>query len=132
MTIEGAVCLASVLYLLVLALGISEAVFLYHYSEYKFETCAPVWGWIVAACVFDILVALIGWVALIIEKSKNSICLQIGSLTINIWSMVTYYNIKPSCQDFWETSAPELWTFVMIHYCFMWFNIGLICIIIIL
>lgn len=114
------------------SLGVSEAVYLSRYSEFS-SGCQGIWGWIVAACVINICVPVFtccGLTGLSDDEKKDKSfllqALQIGQLVIAIWSCVTYYNISNSCQDFWTSNAPQLWTFVMIHYVMFWISIGII------
>lgn len=119
------------------SLGVAEAVFLARYSEFS-SGCQGIWGWIVAACVINICVPVFtccGLTGFADDKKDKSLLLQglqIGQLVIAIWSAVTYYNINNSCHDFWSSNAPELWTFVMIHFVMLWIGIGIIGLILVL
>jgi hypothetical protein len=112
-----------------LALGISEAYFLAKYDSFSDE-CREIWKWILAACVFDIVLPVItccGLTNLLDDDKKNNTpqLLIIGQLIIAIWSAVTYYNINTSCHDFWTSNAPELYTFVMVHFVCLWIMVGI-------
>lgn len=130
----GGVILVILLNLFTFCLGISEAVFVSKYDEYQGE-CSNIWGWMVAACVVDICAPVFSCCGLKRiansddddDKSTLGELVHIGGAVVAIWSMVTYYKISSSCQDFWETNASELWTFVMIHYVSAWVGICIIC-----
>jgi len=117
-------------------LGISEAIFVARYSEFD-DQCRQIWSWILAACVFDIVVPVISLCGIrSITKKKdepNSTCdnllhaAKIGTIIIAIWSAVTYYNINASCHYFWTSQAPQLWTFIMIHFVALWIGVGIAC-----
>jgi hypothetical protein len=118
-------------------LGISEAVFVSRYDEFD-DQCRQIWQWILAACVFDITIpvlSLCGIRSLLKDSDDSSsdshdtliYFLRIGSFTIMIWSGITYFNIDSSCHYFWTSQAPELWTFVMIHFVVLWLYVGVAC-----
>ena len=112
--------------------GVAEAVYVSKYDEYK-DGCSGIWGWMVAACVIDIAVPVLSCCGLTTllnkeEADKNSLLnlLHIGSLVIAIWSAVTYFNLSSNCYDYWQATAPELWTFIMIHFVLLWISVGFI------
>ncbi|VBB18223.1 hypothetical protein YASMINEVIRUS_686 [Yasminevirus sp. GU-2018] len=120
------------------AVGIAEAVYVSKYDEYK-DGCSGIWGWMVAACVIDISIPVLTCCGLTTlfnkeEDNKNSTLnlLHIGSFVIAIWSAVTYFNLSTSCYDYWQSTAPELWTFIMIHFVLLWIGVGLIGLLIVL
>lgn len=125
-----------------LALGISEAYYGAFYSQYE-DQCHQIWGWIVASCVLNIVIPIITCCGLTVLFNNNSnnhhnhnnkkklYILQyahLGQFIIGIWSVATYYNINDSCYNFWTTNAPELWTFVMVHFVMLWICLVLACI----
>lgn len=120
-------------------LGVAEAVYVSKYDKYETE-CQGIWGWIVAACVINICVPIFtgcGATKLIKDKKEensNAIVqlLQAGQLVVGIWAVVTYYNINSTCHNFWTSNAPELWTFVMIHYVMLWISVGIFVLIFVL
>lgn len=117
-------------------LGISEAIFVSKYDQFD-DGCRSIWKWILAAACINIIVPVItgcGITTLIntfdedSENNKNSTLLdllQIGQFVIGIWSGFTYNNIDSQCHDFWESSAPQLWTFVAIHYISMMISLSI-------
>jgi hypothetical protein len=118
-------CIVS--YLFSFCVAVSEAVFLAKYQEYSDE-CRQIWKWILASCVFNIVVAVAmccGIGRIIKEATENILIMLwfdfwfyvgIGSLVTSIWSAVIYFNISSSCHDFWSSNAPQLYTFVLIHF----------------
>jgi hypothetical protein len=122
------------------SVGISEAVFVSQYSALD-NGCRDIWGWILAACVFDISIPVftccgIGKLTAKPEdnryKHDNQLIrlLGVGRLIIAIWSGVTYYHINSSCYNFWHSNAPELWTFVVIHYAMLWIYVWIVVLLI--
>ena len=113
----------------------SEAIFVARYNEFD-DQCRQIWSWILAACVFDIAIPVIGLCGIRNitkgDDEPNNIydhlmyAAKIGTVVIMIWSNVTYYNINASCQYFWTSQAPQLWTFITIHYCVLWLCVGYI------
>lgn len=110
-------------------LGISEAVFVGKYDEYNNE-CRQIRQWITAAAIFNICIPIFtcfGLIPLFSKKEKRQEVenfLQIGMFIISIWSAVTYFNINESCHEFWTSNAPELWTFIMIHFVMLWLSVA--------
>jgi hypothetical protein len=122
------------------SVGVSEAVFVSQYSALD-NGCHHIWGWIVAASVFDICIPVFSCCGLATlfraadgrkpdEDHQIIQYLKIGQLIIAIWSVVTYYHITTSCYNFWQSNAPELWIFVMIHFAMLWISIGIIIVLI--
>jgi hypothetical protein len=114
-------------------LGISEAVFVAKYNNYQ-DQCDNIWAWICAAAVINICVPVLtvcGLTSLSDEhKDKSGVLhlLYIAGFVIAVSSVVTYSNINNGCHDFWTSHAPELWTFVVIHYVMFWVSIGVTCV----
>ena len=107
-------------------LGVSEAVFVSRYDQFE-NGCESIWKWILGAACINIIIPCITvcGIQTIIDtfnednkKSNTTLLnlLQIGQFVIGIWSMNTYQKIDKECYNFWESNAPELWTFVAIHY----------------
>jgi hypothetical protein len=120
---------AILLNLMYFCLGISEAIFVAKYREFD-KGCQEVWPWILSACVFDLVVPVIGFCGIKSmfkepdEPNSTSDHLvkfaRIGMIVIMIWSGVTYFIISQSCQNFWTSNAPEMWVFVMMHFSVLW------------
>lgn len=116
--------------------GVSEAVFLSQYSSLS-DGCQDIWKWILAACIFNIIIPVFtccGLSKYVMKDGSLDIghLARIGVFIVGIWSAIVYYNITSSCYDFWQTSAPQLYTFVMIHFVCLWISVGLCAIIILL
>lgn len=134
---EGTVVCGFVFVVLVLlyelGLGIAEAVFVAKYSDFSHE-CRSIWEWILAACVFNIVIPALT-LCFSFGESTNKLIVQfarIGQVIIAIWSAITYYHITTSCRDFWTSNAPELYTFVMIHFVMLWIFVGIVGLLIIM
>lgn len=116
--------------------GISEAIFLSRYHQFN-DACRDIWNWILAACIINISGPVftgcgINTALKVLfddgDKEAESVGLQIVHIVyivVMIWSTVTYYEINNSCRDFWVSNAPELWTFVMIHFVMFWINVAI-------
>jgi hypothetical protein len=116
-------------------LGVSEAHFVAYYDDLKPE-CNHVWGWIVAASVFNIIISVSSMCYICcvnqvgeVYDNNNSYGVHLGQLIVGIWAIKTYFQIETSCLSFWEANAPELWTFVLIHYVMAWISIVIIIVV---
>lgn len=115
-------------------LGVSEAIFVSRYSEFD-DQCREIWVWILTACVLDIVIPVIGFCGIrALFKGDDEpdsawdeflYYAKVGQFVVAIWCGITYYNIDSACYYFWTSQAPQLWTFVMIHFVAMW--IGVAC-----
>lgn len=120
-------------------LGISEAIFVARYSEFD-NQCQQIWSWILAACVFDIVIPVISFCGIrsflrgrdepATDYDKVLYAARVGFTVIAIWSAVTYYKIDSSCHYFWTSHAPQLWTFVMVHFAVLWISVVCLCFIV--
>jgi hypothetical protein len=112
-----------------LALGVAEAYFVAYYHDLE-PQCTNIWAWILTASVFNIVISVLSFCYIccvccigdIYEDSRGH-SLHLGQLIVGIWAITTYFKIEDSCQSFWESNSPELWTFVLIHYVMGWFFI---------
>jgi hypothetical protein len=119
-------------------LGICEAIYLDHYSQYKSQ-CYRVWEWLVAGCVIDICIPLLTRCGLTINRQtgneiedKENVTkiktrvniFQIGQLVVSIWAAVVWFNIDKHCYDYWNTNTKELWIFVEVHFVILWFIVA--------
>jgi len=109
-------------------LGIFEAVYLDHYSQYK-QQCYHVWEWLVAGCVIDICIPLLARFAIphreFDEDEQKNFRKQIGcwliaQLVVSVWSAVVFFDPNKDCSDYWNTNAKELWIFVIVHFAMLW------------
>jgi hypothetical protein len=124
----AASCLIFIVSLFDLCVGISEAIFLSKYSQFDDE-CRQIWAWILVGCIVNFIIPIFAICAKIFQDYRTILQFaRIGYYVVGIWSLVTYYNINNSCYSFWTSSAPELWTFVLIHFVLMWINIAAIII----
>lgn len=104
------------------SLGVSEAVYLAKYRDLKNE-CNDVWEWILAACVFNLVVS-VGTCCGLVKLFENVRLAAIGSFIVAIWAAVTNYGISDSCYEYWDNEASILWKFVFIHFVILWISIG--------
>lgn len=117
------------------SLGVSQAVFLAKYDHLA-SGCYDLWDWILAACIFNICGSAFSLATSVQyhvdPKSSHGITSALSGLTslgqtiVSIWSVVAFFQIDVSCQSFWVSSAPELWTFTVIHFSLFWIMLGLL------
>jgi hypothetical protein len=111
-----------------LCLGISEAYFVVRYNEFN-NQCGQIWLWALFVCVFDIGHIVFNHFKNVgflrndgMADDRYEYLLEIigtGRCVVSIWSAIIYHSIDDKCYYFWTSQAPQLWTFVVIHYCLM-------------
>lgn len=122
--------------LCVFVFGISEAVFITKYNKLDHE-CGSIREWILAASIMNICVPIMTGCGMLIYNDGDGRCnkntlfmlLKTGQSIVAIWSVITYFTINPTCRDFWTNNAPELWTFVIIHFIMFWVGVAIILLI---
>jgi hypothetical protein len=117
-------------------LGLFEAIYLNHYSQYKSQ-CYHVWEWLTAACVINIFIPIFTSCGLSISiqekdeeenkkewrETKLKILFngsQIFELVIALWATFVFFNINKECYDYWNNNAKELWIFIIVHFVLLW------------
>jgi hypothetical protein len=118
---DNVMSITSLIYLFEFALGIAEAIFVNKYYVFS-DGCRGIWSWILAACIFDIFAAFSD------RQRYNNTWLKVGQFIIGIWSVVTvtHKQSNEACYNFWQSNAPELWQFVIIHFVMFWISIVVI------
>jgi cell division protein FtsL len=114
-------CLLVVESLFAFSLGISEMVFINFYPHMQ-SKCENIYNWILAASFINIIIPIItacGIRSLDASETGGQF-LQIAQIIIMIWATITYFHIDSFCLDLWLTQAPEIWTFVLIHFAAFW------------
>lgn len=108
------------------SVGAAEADYLIKYSDRK-HGCSDVWSWLVAACVVNIVGSVISCFSirslLNNEISHIGMCSVCASFVVDIWAIVTNFNISAGCRAYWGT----LMTFVEIH-CWSFIVILAVCV----
>lgn len=106
----------------VLVIGISEAIFVAYYNNYKHD-CIGIWNWMMVACVINNAIPILSCCSVLIftdayKRNNERRVLNIfhvGSFLVSVWVPITYFYLNSSCYDLWHSNA-HLWTFIMIHF----------------
>jgi hypothetical protein len=119
---------------LLFAEGVLESIYV-HKSRHHSDGCDIVHTQILVYAIIDIFTAVVFFENLITSfqntmyRDNNFVTLVIGiKIFAGIWAVNTYHKMGSDCYNFWQIHAPELLTFVKIHYAECWIIIGFILI----
>lgn len=112
-------CMFTTISLIELCFGIYGLIFITKYSGYE-SMCFYIWELVLATSLFSIFIVIctlynLFSIAYGEEHSKiHSLFIFQIMYTIVITSVILgRYGVDKSCQDFWISSAPELWNFIV-------------------
>lgn len=127
--------LLKIIIVLIIALlftaGIYESVIVNNSKQYS-DGCGVVHTQIIVCAIVDIVSGVVLFESLVTSfqntmyRDSNLITLSIGlEIFTGLWAVVSFHRMGDECYDFWQSHAPELLTFVKIHYAVFWTIVGL-------
>jgi hypothetical protein len=89
--------------------------------------------WITATSIIDLLsfILCLGYLVSVFRnfsdrtqtKWKIMQVFHFSQIVIVFWSISTYFNIDNDCRTNWKNSAPEICSFVLVHFVGMWIGV---------
>lgn len=109
--------------------GIYESIYTHKYKQYG-DGCNHIRTQILVFAVVDIVTAIVTLANLAISfnnsiPDNNMMTVVTGfEFAIALWAVISFHTMDDTCNNFWTTNAPELLTFVKIHYAVFWIFFG--------